>query len=437
MTLHNNSFTGDIDPLVCNHTNLPFATADCGTEGADGPVEVKCTCCAECCDDISGGCPNFSVDNISCEYVRDLKLEENPFLTCECSNGTELLLPRLIDDTRTTATRGTTMICQFAPLFQFCNEELNDCAFFELGREYDDRGNFIGDWRRYEYISGKHAGDVVTFVLDADNYCGVEVNGDTCNSCSAVKCPDFFGTWEVRCDNVKEGSAFLGCSDASSPDPTRSGSLQVLHPQFQQMIHNPGYCALYAQQISVDGFPCGCSDDGLILTCQLQACNFCYYRKAIRSSDNITDVGSVTQALCFTYELDQYFVKGTFNQAAKVSTYRINELPTEKYSSAELNGEDGSNKVVTVLQSFDQTCSVYIDGDECTMCMNVQCPDGSGGLAVDCTNLAAAETFSNTTDTTTSPPLLFNNCNLTSPLTYDDVGILQVIQANTAECVPR
>ena len=423
VNLHNNSFTGNLDPLICNETTgilASVATADCGLYAdPDYPyfvAEVNCTCCTECCDDISG-CPYFDTEAPSCELARSLTLEANPFISCNCTSDMDLLL----SPSDSGAATGTTMLCEFAPLFQYCNSDLTDCAFGSFAREYDDSGIYLGEWKRYEYYSGKYSGEVVTFIESInDLQCEVDVNGVGCSSCLRAQCPDFHDTWEVRCDNVEEGLAFLGCSAETTTNPSSSGQLQTLNPQFNLMLYNPGYCARNIQGVEAEnrGFSCGCSDDGLLFYCEQQACNYCY--DGIISNDNKTAADD--QMLCFTYDESYYYVFGDISYHTVVTNHHINRLP----HSAD---EDSSNHLVTLVQSLvDLTCAVFISGEECISCENVLCGDDSIGQVVNCTNIA------NNGNSTSIPQLVFNGCNQTS-MSYEDVGILQVLQPyNEANC---
>jgi len=78
--LCNNSITGSLDTFICNKTYSSNLEADCG-----GPFsEVVCSCCTNCCDDISGQC---IVDvNQTCENdITKFEKEGEKFgMLCEC-----------------------------------------------------------------------------------------------------------------------------------------------------------------------------------------------------------------------------------------------------------------------------------------------------------------------------------------------------------------
>ena len=475
-----------MDPLFCNETTrfgsiLSITTADCagydgdnnndnddGNETAttraddqddgEGDAEVTCSCCTHCCNDQTG-CPIFDVENGSCELHNSLI--QNEFISCECVYDSELILAPLIEEETPSGGGiiigeyliGTTLVCEYRPIYQSCNVARTDCAFYTWGREYSNtnKGDAIGEWERYEYNSGAYAGEVLTFSTTYEtSICQVDVDNTVCNYCTNIQCDDLFSTYYIQCDNIhQDGSAFNGCDDttaSATSDASNSGILQVLHPEHSLVVYNPGYCDYLATAIqdAIDGFVCTCSSDGLGFSCKQQSCHYCFNRTSTSTKHNATDDGPITVledgadeyddiGLCYLYTESYKFLFGEFSAYTTTKTYEITKSPTS--SSSRFSDVDDIGRIITVNENVptDEYCSVSIDDEVCNDCKIITCTqdsiDGTGSSTtryqVDCSNVIYG--VPTTSDVCSTNETIWS---------YETVGILQVLEVIiTPECV--
>ena len=211
--IQDNGFTGDLDAIICNETSGIFvsdAIADC-----DEPAEIACTCCVECCNDESG-CPH-DTGLKACE--QDLSMRDDSF--CDCVPGAQGSGDMDSWDYMLTCDK---------PGCQYCNDEGTSCAFSSEHRSYDSDGRLIASRQRYEYFTGPNAAKEVTleyrYALDGKT-CEVIVDGQVCNYCMPLSCPDDTESVEIFCDDVDNGAKFNGCEVGGSKS---TGFLQVFHP---------------------------------------------------------------------------------------------------------------------------------------------------------------------------------------------------------------
>ena len=338
LNLQNNSFTGTLDPLVCNVSNV---RADCGVamlpdhEDSYGIVsntttssisgynnsteqvslpEITCNCCSECCDDITG-CP-YDTGYKACERDREAFTPE--FCTCmseidypyptfdyldPCNNRYDDDEYDYDDVDYTSSGYSKTVLACNVPHLKYCSSDKEDCTFRYYGRIYSDLDStWIGEQKHYYYYdtSSKYYGMYVDY---SENYvssrCAVFVNGVPCDFCDFLTCQDGHSTITVQCSGTSPGidddydggvavpaSSYHGCLD-NEGDPN-IGILQVLLPVYDSgnyLIYNPGYCAFAVEFFGSTGrHKCTCDESGLNLRCLRHTCKYCYSQ----NSDNVT-----------------------------------------------------------------------------------------------------------------------------------------------------
>ena len=294
MNLQNNSFTGTLDPLVCNISNV---RADCGVttllpDDSFGSIivsstttrsnktsftnnnsnstehasqvqlpEITCSCCSECCNDVTG-CP-YDTGYMACERDRDAFTPE--FCTCmseikypyptfdyfdPCNNrNDDDVYVYDVDDYTGIRYNKTVLTCN-VPYLKYCNSNKEDCTFRDYGRIYSDvDSTWIGEQKHYYYYdeASIYYGMSVDY---SENYvssrCAVFVNGIPCDFCDFLTCQDGHSTITVQCSATTTTAAagidedrvaavvppasYHGCLD-SEGDPN-IGILQVLLPVY-------------------------------------------------------------------------------------------------------------------------------------------------------------------------------------------------------------
>ena len=442
--IYNNSFTGDLNALVCDTTTGLKYTQAAGfnvkADCAGVNPELDCSCCNECCDDLTG-CPSDTVEGI-CEYYASSSNNIYPGVSrCECvsasSRQNDAGNDAPFDDN---GTGSYEMKCNMTPWCRYCSDD-SDCAIQTNGYVYDEFGEQISEWRRFEYLPGSnYEGRVVTLTFDKTNTCKVYVDGNVCNDCSVVLCFDAFQTLQVDCENISGGASFSSCS-TTLDSLNRFGVLQVLHQNFEYdyswtdgnicKVNHEGFCEVLGAAIENhsfrdDGYVCECNESGLALSCLQEECIYCL--DGVEGED------------CFFVGLRFFFQEGSFVSLGYVLDYIF------------LTSEDTINTLVFYSILDDGTCSISAGNDECTSCNNVVCPGddafASPKLQFDCENVFGegakydpctvdVEVFNNTT--TTNLPHTLQVVLSTAPANdKEDLDSLpQCIPYNVPESVSR
>ena len=369
--IQNNSITGNLDALVCdNDVFFDSFSADCGADDSSSP-EVTCTCCHECCNDMSG-CP-FDDGLEACN--RDHSVWHSDWTPCECERDFDF---DGIDFSLSCFNQGR----------KCCNTEASDCAFLTDGYRYTEEGEQKRYWERYEYFMGEHEGRSVVYDEIVGEGCTVAVDGQPCLSCVYLECFDGSSSVQVICDNVEEGMRFEGCSESAD------GVLQILHKDFNLgncPIHNPGFCSglISYQEREAPGYSCSCSDDGLTFSCD-PGYELCY-------------PGSSEEQECYSVGIG--LVYEDEGSAPTSESYEYTYTSSSSYLQA---------SVVLKQDLVDDSCTVLVDDQQCNSCEKLTCPgdiESVASYSVDCSNIS-------------EHPSTFNACDSAS---FPESGILQTL----------
>jgi hypothetical protein len=221
-----NNLTGSLD-MFCNKTFIfTKVEADCG--GVEPAVE--CSCCAGCCDSLSGNC-TVNVEAI-CLVEKSFYDNENGRYyydsggtVCECTTGSA-------------SNNGIGTLSCMDTQCQSCNLDGSVCSMNErFAISYDEYGSQVIFHSTLQYVVGRN--DTVT--LDWTSQHGlvflgnVTVNGQVCKGCTFNKCEDDYFGILVECENV-EGA---GAVDVCDPKPEdTNGPLAVF--AFQDSVRLQG-----------------------------------------------------------------------------------------------------------------------------------------------------------------------------------------------------
>ena len=484
----------DIDPLVCQGVQ-PFidARADCLAHGDDVNAflfdtsniansttnttdssppskisEVKCTCCRQCCNDIEGCTPYtglhaclldkavFDDDYCSCNFVgmnetqsADGNAAAGPTTSQEYDAYEEIAEYELT--------------CSF-PWCKLCDAYGDNCAFHTWGNQYNYRGEWLTRFDRYDYFTGRYTDRIVKFSNFYGGQCEVEVDGELCNGCWDISCPDGYSTYQVQCTNVEPrfpeevgeiGLEFDGCfaTEPTSSNTTSQsgvGELQVLFSPYKNGecgVYYPSYCIALVDRAYGTG-NCQCTDDGYGFGCPNYGCRYCIF------NDDKMGNGTSTNATADFENADCYIASSFYElyydhlQIAVISNTEhylyISSPPpppsnngssTSPTTNSTVVADDdvGSNNNSTFVGSLlshftnflDGSCVVAINGELCTNCTRVFCsPDDEvSTIQVDCSNV-----LSNTVVTN------FDGCDKES-WKGGRLGVLQALRYPQPECI--
>ena len=445
--IQNNSFVGDLDPLVCHIPNID-ARADCLVQDDSGSdsmnastglsPEIACTCCRQCCNDVTGCSPYTGLE--ACLIQREIF---GGSANCNCTP-----VVNTSDQVFGASERPDIhyeMSCSL-PFCKHCDAFDDNCAFLTWGRFYDRNGNNLGDFQRYKYFSGVYKDrEVLTTTINP--YCEVQVDGGVCNGCWHVRCPDGYSTVQVQCENVQPrqprwvgdgGLEYDGCFSQELPAANTSssvGELQVLLTQYDECKpYTPGYCQQLKEYIQIisHGTSCHCSDDGLHLTCQQGACKYCFYDDfASKNTSYHLYIGTNSaedNADCFVDTTIFELAEETWEYVWVTSHYQY-------ISSLSNSTNDKVGSIVTIsTATFDESCVAMINGEGCRSCTRILCSssDEELKLQVDCGNLMGANTTLGVDERALS---FFDGCDETS-WEGGRLGVLQALRP-LPQCIPE
>jgi Leucine-rich repeat (LRR) protein len=223
--LFSNNFTGSLDNVFCQQPSAVLSKVDADCGGVD--PQVECTCCTTCCDSSSGNCTINNeaiclVEKSWHEHPDGLEYHESAGTVCECTTTGS-------DDNATTTLSCSDTQCQS------CNRNETVCSInqhyqFSFGEETNwDNTHWDSSKATFQYLVGRN--DTVTFESshqpDGTLPCKVVVNGQACNSCNFLYCPDGFQSAHIDCENVKGAGALNLCDEKRSNDDGPIGGICV------------------------------------------------------------------------------------------------------------------------------------------------------------------------------------------------------------------
>ena len=228
VSVNNNSLSGDLDFLSCGLGVI--VDGDCG-----GPApEVDCTCCAKCCDDITGTCDYNVTVACQAEHVTLFEQVVNRGTVCTCQESSN---PQdcFVDDwnTVTTCAPKTTGLCDDS--CESCNQDGSICAIAtDYGWNYYDSGYWYQYHATIQYTKGRHETILFEYVDWPFWEYKVYIDGVQCNNIVASTCPDGSASYTIDCANV-DGESVLNTCDIFDT----GGALEVFSYEFKQSDCKP------------------------------------------------------------------------------------------------------------------------------------------------------------------------------------------------------
>ena len=205
-----NNISGGLD-MFCNKTALLTAIgADCG----GSTPKVDCPCCTKCCNESDEACEtNYgiacNVHSLAYQHPDGVDYVDIGGTQCGCSSTSSI--PSVPGGTNV-----TTMSCSDTECMS-CNQDETVCGVNqEYIAQFDENGSPEYFRSEYKYIVGRN--DTVIFennklaLFEWD--CFVYVNGQQCNSCIYIFCPNGAGVgYRVGCENVPGAGRFDLCGE--------------------------------------------------------------------------------------------------------------------------------------------------------------------------------------------------------------------------------
>jgi hypothetical protein len=158
-----------------------------------------------------------SIAEAACEEdaERNEELLEDIGLACECKDH---------DD-------GVVLVCMDE--CAYCNDDQSVCGVQSAQALYEhDTGDRVAIGGVFDYVVGRKdtlAVENLECVEENDQIvscesCNVYVNGEQCNSCEIMDCPDGSQAELMDCENIEEGASFNFCEEVTIED----GAFQAL-----------------------------------------------------------------------------------------------------------------------------------------------------------------------------------------------------------------
>jgi hypothetical protein len=229
------------------------------------------------------------------------------------------------------------------------------------------------------YTSGPFDNTICTINNLIDDTCIITIEGLECSSCSLVDCEEegesdynidcsnlITGeTWNF-CDDIPETSVFIAYgANAGFDDPRCSEA--GLGGGGEPDLTDPSVCEAFLALFVGPDSGCTCTEEEPSTECidYLATCNFC---DTLQGEDacisiSLTEDTSSVLSGCITFE------SGPFD-----------------------------NVICETENFIDNTCTITIDGTECSSCTVIDC-DGDTDYDIDCSNIIAGETWNLCTDT--------------------------------------
>ena len=251
----------------------------------------------------------------------------------------------------------------------YCSGGMDVCGHELLTISYNRYGDTFYRQDGFQYVSGGSTDEVFFGSTEGkSNQRAATVNGVECSNYEFVTCQDDLGfTYEdpsIQCDNAPNGKNFEACSTSME---NFEGLFAFLSPfEFDECfeLEDPAIkCNETASFFSFNpDIECECDDNDTTstLSCNFPECKYC------------NDDGSVCQLDAFA---ETY---GEFGVESVLETYQYIEGRHERIT------------VTTFYPSME--CMFAIDGNLCSSCAEISCPNGPFGaysdLKVDCSNLS-------------------------------------------------
>jgi hypothetical protein len=266
----------------------------------------------------------------------------------------------------------------------------------------------------YTYTSGLFANTICAIDNTADDTCTITIDGTECNSCEVVTCDvsGYIYPYNFDCSNVIDGETWNVCNDdipETSPfiyfdeDTFLFDDVECVGIAISSSSPIAGATASvkeqcetqYEEDLGVEG--CTCTEDG-------EPTDECY--------DEIINLCT----FCDTLEGERTcLVEDSDASEAAESTDEV-EAECVTYTSGLF-----AITICAIDNTADDTCTITIDGTECSSCELISCSDSDGyPYDLDCSNVIAGETWNVCTDDIpeTSPFLAFGN---NDRFLFDDV----------------
>ena len=244
----------------------------------------------------------------------------------------------------------------------YCTPDRESCALETWNYEIDASGGLSSSTRTLTFSTGSLQDQDIVFTAYECDYqlfgcsgCNLAVNGEECNACEIVNCPDFNAGFAFDCSNLSTGAASFNTCDAA-PD-VGDGALQIFANDI--CIIDP--LEVCESQNEFGDCACQETDFGAVSTCP--GCRQC----------------NVDETVCATNSYGTiYDSMGQISGDVRSFTYT-----------------EGRTETVTQTSFFDSgDCVVVVDGVECNECTyNFACEQGYTEMYVDCENVESGAVF--------------------------------------------
>jgi hypothetical protein len=378
---------------------LVFDTTGCGMDDTCSGCSVtfngaQCNSCTP--SQCSGGFPSFDIDCANVDPNAIVSLCDSPviesgplqvlssdgFATCvrdpmEACNGVKAYQTENYQYSCecTGSDTTATLTCSDPYCSMSCNLDFTVCWKDSMATIFDANGQQSSSGEINTYTKGRD--EVVAWEGRGYDSCTMTVNGEACNSCGPITCPDGSILQAVDCENIESGASFDLCGSYSVEGAT--GVLQAFN-DYEVLscltISDPqAVCQDEVDYNSWVGTTCECAPDPItgtdyILTCEgsCLACN----------SENT--------------------VCANFSSATIINMYGMYYSRTRSYTYLSGDGRD-ETVVLNGLDDGGDDCSITVNGTPCNSCGKITCTDASGyeydGTAVDCENVEAGASYDN------------------------------------------
>ena len=239
----------------------------------------------------------------------------------------------------------------------YCNKDESVCEQYSYGVLFDRQGNDVALFEKDDFMYGL-SGSVLYTERESD--CEIEVDGETCSSCTMIVCKNGYYGLSVQCNNLVEGGDFDSCDAGYSLD----GAFQAFDEgEFDTCLTSADACQRDGRDLDPK-HTCDCREqtngsDKSILYCNDFACEYC----------------NADASVCATAEYEQMYSKGVTTATKQTLTYTLG-------LSAEIVYERlGCNAVEC------ERCSFKVDGEQCKSCILKSCLSGEKTPMVDCENV--------------------------------------------------
>jgi hypothetical protein len=213
-----------------------------------------------------------------------------------------------------------------------------------------------------------------------DNTCTYTIDGTECSSCTVIDC-DGESDYDIDCSNIIAGETWNLCT-ADIPETSMFLPFGSNNGRYrgdpicseaglggggEPDLTDPALCEAFLTLLVGPDSGCTCAEEEPSTECidYLATCNFCDTLQGEDACISISlteDTSSVVSG-CITYE------SGPFD-----------------------------NVICETENFIDNTCTITIDGTECSSCTVIDC-DGDTDYDIDCSNIIAGETWNLCTDT--------------------------------------